>query len=340
MVGRALAAAHKGAPSHPERPSRCGRCSDARCAAAGPGDRSVAQDSAQCPARDGRARSGTAGCGASPPDGVHLRRIHVRALRAQPALRCPRPRPRPGLCGARHGRQQRGGPGDRGRHEQHRGPGYCGSSPCCCSQACVRGHPHRPPGNVVFTFVAASCAFFPQHFADIPGHLALTLAAGLLAWLVCMAPRLVRSQEPQRLAVARALTAAVQLARTPDDDPAHAPACRAAAAAAAEAWRTVSLIRVRSPERQTLALPLARTESDSAAPPRELVRWARLLPGTAPLPDLLPPHPAGEVRDALGAPEIAQVRSRAGRAGAGWRSPVLRCVTGRTCTVGGRPVDR
>jgi hypothetical protein len=70
-----------------------------------------------------------------------------------------------------------------------------------------------PPGNVVFTFVAAGCAFFPQRFADIPGHLALTLAAGLLAWMVCMAPGLVRSQEPQRLAVARALDAAVQLAR-------------------------------------------------------------------------------------------------------------------------------
>jgi hypothetical protein len=55
----------------------------------------------------------------------------------------------------------------------------------------------------------------------------------------------------------------------------------------------VSLVRVRSPERQTLALPLARAESDSAAP-RELARWARLLPGTAPLPDLLPPRPGDD----------------------------------------------
>ncbi|MFF3468412.1 hypothetical protein [Streptomyces sp. NPDC002619] len=130
----------------------------------------------------------------------------------------------------------------------------------------MRGHPHRPPGNVVFTFVAASCAFFPQHFADIPGHLALTLAAGLLAWMVCMAPGLVRSQEPQRLAVARALNAAVQLARTPNDGPAHAPASRAAALAAAQAWRTVSLIRAHHPERRALALPLARAEAGSADP--------------------------------------------------------------------------
>ncbi|MFF3910589.1 hypothetical protein ACFYZJ_32665 [Streptomyces sp. NPDC001848] len=62
-----------------------------------------------------------------------------------------------------------------------------------------------PPGNVVFTFVAAGCAFSPQRFADIPGHLGLTLAAGSLAWVVCMAPGLVRPLEPQRLAVARAV---------------------------------------------------------------------------------------------------------------------------------------
>jgi hypothetical protein len=155
-----------------------------------------------------------------------------------------------------------------------------------------------PPGNVVFTFVAAGCAFLPQHFADIPGHLALTLAAGLLAWMVCMTPGLVRSQEPQRLAVARALNAAAQLARTPNDDPAHASACRAAAAAAAEAWRTMSLVRTRSPERQTLALLLARTETGSAEP-RELARWARLLRKTAPLPDLLSPRPEdNQVADA------------------------------------------
>ncbi|MFF3518125.1 FUSC family protein [Streptomyces sp. NPDC002573] len=147
-----------------------------------------------------------------------------------------------------------------------------------------------PPGNVVFTFVAAGCAFLPQRFADIPGHLALTLAAGSLAWTVCMAPGLVRSQEPERLAVARALNAAMQLARTPNDDPDHTSACRAAATTAAEAWRTVSLVPTHSPERQTLALLLTRAESGNTDP-RELARWARLLRTTTPLPDLLSPHP-------------------------------------------------
>src|SRR5262249_42929235 len=127
---------------------------------------------------------------------------------------------------------------------------------------------------------------------------ALTLAAGLLAWTVCMAPGLVRSQEPQRLAVARALNAAAQLARTPNDDPAHASACRAAAAAAAEAWRTMSLVHTHSPERQTLALLLTRAETGSTDP-RELARWARLLRKTTPLPNLLSPRPEdNQVTDA------------------------------------------
>ncbi|MEU6653728.1 FUSC family protein [Streptomyces sp. NPDC046900] len=146
-----------------------------------------------------------------------------------------------------------------------------------------------PPGNVVFTFVAAGCAFLPQHFTDIPGHLAPTLATGLLAWMVCMAPGLVRSQEPQRLAVARALNAAAPLARTPNDDPAHASACRTAAATATEAWRTMSLVHTYSPERQTLALLLTRAETGSTDP-RELARWARLLRKTTPLPNLLSPR--------------------------------------------------
>ncbi|MFJ8021466.1 hypothetical protein [Streptomyces sp. NPDC096311] len=70
-----------------------------------------------------------------------------------------------------------------------------------------------PQGNDVFTFVDGGCAFFPQRFADISGHLALTLAVGL--------------------------------ARIPGDDPAHTSAGRAADAAIAESWRTLSLSAAR-----------------------------------------------------------------------------------------------
>jgi len=120
----------------------------------------------------------------------------------------------------------------------------------------------------------------------------------VFAWAVCMAPGLGRPREPQRLAVARTLDAAVQLARTPDDDPAHASACRTADTAAAEAWRTLSLIPVRSPEHEALTLLLVHAES-GGVDHQELVRWAQLLRTTAPLPDLRPPVTGGE--QAIGA---------------------------------------
>ncbi|WP_369254456.1 hypothetical protein [Streptomyces sp. R35] len=65
-------------------------------------------------------------------------------------------------------------------HPQHRGPGRRGGPPYHCSQTRARGHPDQRSGHVVGTFVSAGCAFFPQRFADIPGHLVLTLAAGSL----------------------------------------------------------------------------------------------------------------------------------------------------------------
>jgi hypothetical protein len=99
---------------------------------------------------------------------------------------------------------------------------------------------------MVYTVGGSTCALSGRQPAL--SHLALTLAAGSLAWMVCIVPGLVRSREPQRLAVARTLDAAVRLARTPDDDPAHDSdsAGRAADAAAAEASRTVSPVRVHS----------------------------------------------------------------------------------------------
>ncbi|WP_042370766.1 FUSC family protein [Streptacidiphilus neutrinimicus] len=53
-----------------------------------------------------------------------------------------------------------------------------------------------PPGNVIFTFVTASAFFLPQRLDAVPAHLALVGVGGLVAWLVCLAPALVRSHGP------------------------------------------------------------------------------------------------------------------------------------------------
>ena len=137
-----------------------------------------------------------------------------------------------------------------------------------------------PPANLIPTFIAASCVFVPQRFVDVPSHLALTLAAGAFAWLVCMAPALLRPQGPQRQAVARALEAAAAQG---------APAARAAAAATA--WRTVLLVPARTAgaaaDRGRLELLLIRAESGTADP-RQLRVRARALRRRGPLPDLSP----------------------------------------------------
>ncbi|MEU1778817.1 FUSC family protein [Streptomyces abikoensis] len=67
-----------------------------------------------------------------------------------------------------------------------------------------------PPGNVVLTFVTSTAFFVPQRVAEVPAHLGLVAASGALAWLICMAPGLVRPHGPERTAVARALEAAAR----------------------------------------------------------------------------------------------------------------------------------
>ncbi|MEV5591708.1 hypothetical protein AB0L05_39715, partial [Nonomuraea pusilla] len=72
-----------------------------------------------------------------------------------------------------------------------------------------------PPGNVVLTFMAAAAAFAPQRLGDVPLHVGLGVAGGALAWLVGMAPALVRPGSPARTAAGRALEAAARLLRAP-----------------------------------------------------------------------------------------------------------------------------
>ncbi|WP_079145941.1 FUSC family protein [Streptomyces lydicus] len=128
-----------------------------------------------------------------------------------------------------------------------------------------------PPGNLILTFIAASAFFVPQRLGQVPLHLGLALGTGALAWLVCMAPALVRPQGPERIATARALEAAAGLLRTESAAAGTAaggaaPGARAAAqarhgaaAAVNAAWHTLFLVPpARTPEKAAARAGLER----------------------------------------------------------------------------------
>ncbi|OKI01338.1 hypothetical protein A6A06_17315 [Streptomyces sp. CB02923] len=172
-----------------------------------------------------------------------------------------------------------------------------------------------PPGNLIFTFISASAFFVPQRTGQVPFHLALALGAGALAWLVCMAPALLRPRGPERIATARALEAAAALLRTgpaPDDAPAAGPdrARHAAAAAVNAAWHTLFQVPGRTPAaaaaRSGLERLLVRAESALAARDADAdeaercTAWARDLRRGRPLPEVaLTGAQAGELAGVL-----------------------------------------
>lgn len=187
-----------------------------------------------------------------------------------------------------------------------------------------------PPGNIVLTFVTSTAFFVPQRAADVPAHLGLVLAAGTAAWLICMAPALVRPDGPERIAAARALEAA---ARLPGADP------HATAAAVGAARRALACSPART---STLAPFVARAEaalSTAGNGPDEAERlrsWARTLRRGGPLPKDVPaarPEPAapkpGGARTVLarlrpGSPLLpVGARVAVGAALAGWTSLAL-----------------
>ncbi|WP_411086644.1 FUSC family protein [Streptomyces sp. 061-3] len=104
-----------------------------------------------------------------------------------------------------------------------------------------------PPGPVIFTFVTSAALFAPQHLGQVPGHLALTAAAGAVSWLVTVGPALLRREGPERRATARALAAAAAYA----DDPGHRTR-HAAAAAVHAAWQTLLAAGRPTPVRREL----------------------------------------------------------------------------------------
>ncbi|QIP83765.1 FUSC family protein [Streptomyces sp. Tu 2975] len=155
-----------------------------------------------------------------------------------------------------------------------------------------------PPGNVIFTFVATAALFVPQRFTQVPGHLALALGAGTIAWLVTAGPALLRREGPERRATARALDAAAACAA----DPGHRS--RHTAAAAVHAARQTLLDAGRpTPVRRQLdhlllhaeaaltggAVAEGRADTDRAA---RLRAWAALTRARGPVPDV-PPTPGG-----------------------------------------------
>ncbi|MEU5751217.1 FUSC family protein [Streptomyces sp. NPDC047853] len=148
-----------------------------------------------------------------------------------------------------------------------------------------------PPGNVVLTFISSAALFVPQTLGQVPGHLALGAAAGAWAWIVGMAPALVRPHGPERRATAQALHAAAAYADTRGGDDGHDPARAAGYAAVQAAWQTLLSLPAtgrRATTRRALEHLVVRAEVALAAPadsdPERLRTWARALRGTGRIP--------------------------------------------------------
>lgn len=192
-----------------------------------------------------------------------------------------------------------------------------------------------PPGHVIFTFVSSAALFAPQRLGQIPGHLALTLGAGAFAWLVALAPALVRREGPERRAVARALEAAAACAADPGPrnrnaaypGPRHHSAAdpgsrhrSAAAAAVHAAWQCLLASGRPTPVRRSLERLVVHAEAAFVAPgsgagaadPERLRAWAALTRGRGPVPT---PPPAPTTADELYGidAERAVLRAREGR---------------------------
>jgi hypothetical protein len=157
-----------------------------------------------------------------------------------------------------------------------------------------------PPGNVVLTFISSASLFAPQTLGQVPAHLALAAAAGVWAWLVGMAPGLVRPYGPERRATAQALNATATYAATQGDG--HARARAAAAAAIHAAWQSLLATGNRTVPRRALERLVVRAEVALAAlteaDPERLRTWARELRGRGPVPQT--DDPAGAVAELLG----------------------------------------
>ncbi|MFJ4947153.1 FUSC family protein [Streptomyces sp. NPDC088760] len=171
-----------------------------------------------------------------------------------------------------------------------------------------------PPGNVVLTFISSASLFVPQTPGRIPGHLGLALAAGAWAWLVGMAPGLLRPHGPERRATAQALNAAAVYAGTRGTADGHSRARAACAAAIHAAWQSLLAAGTR-PDRTRRALEqlLVRAEVALAAPadtdPARLRAWAGDLRGNGRIPRVQAPREAADELLGLAAEQALPPRS-------------------------------
>ncbi|MFG2560369.1 FUSC family protein [Streptomyces sp. NPDC048496] len=158
-----------------------------------------------------------------------------------------------------------------------------------------------PPGHVIFTFVTSAALFAPQRLGQVPGHLALTVAAGAVAWLVTVGPALMRREGPERRATARALNAAAAYATDPGHRTRHA-----AAAAVHAGWQTLLASGRPTPVRRALERLLVHAEAALAeavlgsrtADPDRLRAWADQTRARGPVPT--PPPAPGTAEELFG----------------------------------------
>lgn len=145
-----------------------------------------------------------------------------------------------------------------------------------------------PPGHLIFAFISSASLFTPGTLGQVPGHLALAATGGAWAWLVGMAPGLVRPHGPERRATAHALNAVAAYAGTRGSGEGAARTRAAAVAAVHGAWEALLSTGVRSATRRALERLLVRAEIALAAPaatePERLRGWARELRGNGPVP--------------------------------------------------------
>lgn len=161
-----------------------------------------------------------------------------------------------------------------------------------------------PPGPVIFTFVTSAALFVPQHLGQVPGHLALTLAAGAISWLVTIGPAMIRREGPERRATARALDAAAAYVAEPGHRTRHT-----AAAAVHAAWQTLLAAGRPTPVRRALERLVVHAEaalaggapapaSDPAPDPEWLRARARQTRARGPVPT--PPPAPGTPEEVFG----------------------------------------
>lgn len=178
-----------------------------------------------------------------------------------------------------------------------------------------------PPGNLIFAFITSATLFSPQAPGAVPGRLALAVAAAALAWVICMAPALLRPHGPERRAVSRALNAAAAFADTDGTGPGAEAARAATAGAIHAAWQSLLATGVRTAPRRDLERLVVRAEVALAAPAdtdAALLRgWAHDLCTRGPVPG--PAAVEGTADELLGIDVEMADRDARGR-----RHPLLR----------------